>query len=43
MGRPIDPADRLIRPAGAVAQFDLSFPPRKTLLEGGSRSYGRCW
>lgn len=36
--RPIDPADRLTWTAGDVAQCDLWFPPRKILLEDGSRS-----
>ncbi|MFK5636151.1 IS21 family transposase [Ornithinimicrobium sp. LYQ103] len=36
--RPIDPADRLTWAAGDVAQWDLWFPPRKILLEDGSRS-----
>ena len=36
--RPIDPADRLTWAAGDVAQCDLWFPPRKILLEDGSRT-----
>jgi transposase len=36
--RPIDPADRLSWAAGDVAQCDLWFPPRKILLEDGSRT-----
>ena len=36
--RPIDPADRLSWAAGDVAQCDLWFPPRKILLEDGSRA-----
>ena len=36
--RPIDPADRLTWAAGDVAQWDLWFPPRKILLEDGSRT-----
>lgn len=36
--RRIDPADRLTWAAGDVAQCDLWFPPRKILLEDGSRS-----
>lgn len=36
--RPIDPADRLTWTAGDVAQCDLWFPPRKILLEDGSRA-----
>ena len=36
--RPIDPADRLTWSAGDVAQCDLWFPPRKILLEDGSRA-----
>jgi hypothetical protein len=36
--RPIDPADRLSWSAGDAAQCDLWFPPRKILLEDGSRS-----
>lgn len=36
--RRIDPADRLAWAAGDVAQCDLWFPPRKMLLEDGSRS-----
>jgi hypothetical protein len=36
--RPIDPADRLFWAAGDVAQCDLWFPPRKILLEDGSRT-----
>ena len=36
--RPIDPADRLSWSAGDVAQCDLWFPPRKILLEDGSRT-----
>jgi len=36
--RPIDPADRLTWAAGDVAQCDLWFPPRKLLLEDGSRT-----
>ena len=36
--RPIDPADRLTWAAGDVAQCDLWFPPRKMLLEDGSRT-----
>lgn len=35
--RPIDPADRLSWSAGDAAQCDLWFPPRKILLEDGSR------
>ena len=35
--RPIDPADRLTWAAGDVVQCDLWFPPRKILLEDGSR------
>lgn len=36
--RPVDPADRLTWSAGDVAQCDLWFPPRKILLEDGSRT-----
>lgn len=36
--RPIDPADRLSWAAGDAAQCDLWFPPRKILLEDGSRA-----
>lgn len=36
--RPVDPADRLTWAAGDVAQCDLWFPPRKILLEDGSRT-----
>ena len=36
--RPLDPADRLSWAAGDVAQCDLWFPPRKILLEDGSRT-----
>jgi transposase len=36
--RPIDPADRLTWAPGDVAQCDLWFPPRKILLEDGSRT-----
>ena len=36
--RPIDPADRLSWAVGDVAQCDLWFPPRKILLEDGSRT-----
>ncbi|OLT40366.1 transposase [Serinicoccus sp. CNJ-927] len=36
--RLIDPADRLTWTAGDVAQCDLWFPPRKILLEDGSRA-----
>ena len=36
--RLIDPADRLTWAAGDVAQCDLWFPPRKILLEDGSRT-----
>jgi len=36
--RPIDPADRLSWAAGDVAQCDLWFPPRKILLEDGTRT-----
>jgi transposase len=36
--RPIDPADRLCWTPGDVAQCDLWFPPRKVLLEDGSRT-----
>ncbi|MDQ3384210.1 MAG: IS21 family transposase, partial [Actinomycetota bacterium] len=36
--RRIDPADRLSWAAGDVAQWDLWFPPRKILLEDGSRT-----
>jgi transposase len=36
--RPIDPADRLTWSPGDVAQCDLWFPPRKILLEDGSRT-----
>lgn len=36
--RRIDPADRLTWTAGDVAQCDLWFPPRKILLEDGSRA-----
>jgi transposase len=36
--RPVDPADRLSWAAGDVAQCDLWFPPRKILLEDGSRA-----
>jgi transposase len=36
--RRIDPADRLTWAAGDVAQCDLWFPPRKILLEDGSRA-----
>jgi transposase len=36
--RPIDPADRLTWAAGDVAQCDLWFPPRKILLEDGTRT-----
>ncbi len=35
---PVDPADRLTWAAGDVAQCDLWFPPRKILLEDGSRT-----
>ena len=35
--RPIDPADRLTWSAGDAAQCDLWFPPRKIMLEDGSR------
>jgi transposase len=35
--RPIDPADRLTWSAGEAAQCDLWFPPRKIMLEDGSR------
>ncbi len=34
----IDPADRLTWAAGDAAQCDLWFPPRKVLLEDGSRT-----
>ena len=36
--RPIDPADRLTWAPGDVVQCDLWFPPRKILLEDGSRT-----
>jgi hypothetical protein len=36
--RPVDPADRLSWAAGDVAQCDLWFPPKKILLEDGSRT-----
>lgn len=36
--RPIDPADRLSWAAGDAAQWDLWFPPRKILLEDGTRT-----
>jgi len=36
--RPIDPADRLSWSAGDAAQCDLWFPPRKVMLEDGTRS-----
>ncbi len=36
--RPIDPADRLSWSAGDAAQCDLWFPPRKILLEDGTRT-----
>ena len=36
--RPVDPADRLTWSAGDVVQCDLWFPPRKILLEDGSRT-----
>jgi len=36
--RRIDPADRLSWAPGDVAQCDLWFPPRKVLLEDGSRT-----
>jgi len=36
--RPVDPADRLTWAAGDVVQCDLWFPPRKILLEDGSRA-----
>lgn len=36
--RPIDPADRLTWAPGDVAQCDLWFPPRKILLEDGTRT-----
>lgn len=36
--RPIDPADRLTWAPGDVAQCDLWFPPRKILLEHGTRT-----
>lgn len=36
--RPIDPADRLTWAPGDVAQCDLWFPPRKILLEDGTRA-----
>ena len=36
--RPIDPADRLTWAAADVAQCDLWFPPRKIVLEDGSRA-----
>ena len=36
--RPIDPADRLSWAAGDAAQCDLWFPPRKVMLEDGTRS-----
>ncbi|MGA8044702.1 MAG: IS21 family transposase [Dermatophilaceae bacterium] len=36
--RPIDPADRLTWEAGDAAQWDLWFPPRKILLEDGTRA-----
>ena len=36
--RRIDPADRLSWAAGDAAQCDLWFPPRKILLEDGSRA-----
>ncbi|WP_370586001.1 IS21 family transposase [Tessaracoccus sp. MC1756] len=35
--RVVDPADRLVWAAGDAAQCDLWFPPRKLLLEDGSR------
>ncbi len=36
--RPVDPADRLTWRPGDAAQCDLWFPPRKVLLEDGTRS-----
>jgi len=36
--RRVDPADRLVWAAGDAAQCDLWFPPRKILLEDGSRT-----
>ena len=36
--RPVDPADRLVWAPGDAAQCDLWFPPRKILLEDGSRT-----
>ncbi len=36
--RPIDPADRLTWAPGDAAQCDLWFPPRKIMLEDGSRA-----
>jgi transposase len=36
--RPIDPADRLSWAAGDAAQCDLWFPPKKILLEDGTRT-----
>lgn len=36
--RPIDPADRLSSAAGDAAEWDLWFPPRKILLEDGTRA-----
>jgi hypothetical protein len=36
--RPVDPADRLSWAAGDAAQCDLWFPPRKIMLEDGSRT-----
>ena len=36
--RPIDPADRLIWLPGDAAQCDLWFPPKKILLEDGSKA-----
>jgi len=36
--RTVDPADRIVWSAGDAAQCDLWFPPRKILLEDGTRS-----
>lgn len=36
--RPVDPADRLAWAPGDAAQCDLWFPPRKILLEDGTRT-----
>ncbi|MDO5500774.1 MAG: IS21 family transposase, partial [Propionibacteriaceae bacterium] len=36
--RPIDPADRLTSAPGDAAQCDIWFPPKKILLEDGTRT-----